>query len=143
MGFFDFGSNGFNIDDLVQLVTFVLVVLLPAAMILYRKSIYAWAVRRRAIKAERYANKIQDGVRPLLDEIMTTLRAEITMATKQIHPNANGGKSLNDLHSKVDMVLGQQGLIMSAQEQTAQDVRTAKERLDDHLAYHIATAPAR
>lgn len=39
---------------------------------------------------------------------------EIQESTYQIQPNSNGGKSLNDLHSKVDLLMRDTGLLKTS-----------------------------
>lgn len=48
---------------------------------------------------------------------------QIAEATRPIQPEANGGKSLPDLHSKVDVLIARQ-----------QDIA---ERLDSHIEWHL------
>ena len=48
---------------------------------------------------------------------------QIAEATKPIQPEANGGKSLPDLHSKVDVLIARQ--------------RDIAERLDSHIEWHM------
>lgn len=55
------------------------------------------------------------------------IRDEIAEATQQIHPKANGGKSLNDI---ADCVRA-----------TNSKVDTLAVRFDDHIAYHTGKEP--
>lgn len=48
---------------------------------------------------------------------------QITDATKPIQPYANGGKSLPDLHTKVDVLIERQADIAK--------------RLDNHITWHL------
>jgi len=139
--FFDFQGNGFNIEDVIWYATFFIVVALPFFAMVYRKSIYSWYISRRYKKKMRQAEAIKEVVAPLLTETATILRKELEVATRQIQPDANGGKSLTDLHAKVDVVLGQQSLMMAADAAVAVDLRKERERLDDHLTYHIEHHP--
>ncbi len=141
MDFFDFQGNGLNIEDLFWYATFIITILIPALAIVYRKGIRTWWDKRKARKREEYLERIRESVLPLIQEAGVTLKKEITEATQQIQPNANGGKSLTDLHGKVDVVLGQQSLMLRSLEQNSKDIATAKERIDDHLSYHIDNPP--
>lgn len=137
MDFFDFQSNGFNIEDLFWYATFAITVFIPATFFLFRKTILAAWNKRKLKKHEEYVAKVRESVRPLIDAVRNDLKEDLEALTKQIQPNANGGKSLSDLHTKFDVVLGQQGLILATVEQAVTDIRADSKRLDDHISFHM------
>lgn len=137
MDFFDFQSNGFNIEDLFWYATFAITVFIPATFFLFRKTILAAWNKRKIKKHEAYVAKVRESVQPLIDAVRNDLKEDLESLTKQIQPNANGGKSLSDLHTKFDVVLGQQGLILATVEQAVTDIRAGQERHTEHLSFHM------
>jgi Flp pilus assembly protein TadD len=57
------------------------------------------------------------------------IRGEIAKATKPIQPEANGGKSLPDVAANT-------ALIVERQTDIIRDIRSLRERLDDHIDNH-------
>jgi hypothetical protein len=73
------------------------------------------------IGVHRWANK------KLESRIVTTIKE----ATYQIQPNTNGGKSLSDLHKKVDSICTDIALLKAAVVQLEEDVSHIEEDLEE------------
>jgi len=65
------------------------------------------------------------------DEIKDDLRAEIQKATAPIHPDAYGGKSLADVHIKLDA-------LARTDERTCARIGALEQGMRDHLTAHRA-----
>lgn len=102
----DPSDNGFDIGDLSVLIGIIVSISLLTA------GIVRWNAKR--VAADR-AHERQRMERRLLDEIEAR--------TKPIQPYANGGKSLPDLHTKVDVLIERQADIAK--------------RLDNHITWHL------
>lgn len=89
--FFDPSNNGFDLIDLAQIVAFVVAVAGVWAGVDRWNDARVAAARRR----ER-------------DQMKAEIEKAIKENTRQIQPDANGGKSLPDLHGKVDLLIDRQ-----------------------------------
>lgn len=73
------------------------------------------------------ASVIGGGLMWTVKVLKAYIKDQITEATKQIHPNANGGQSLND--------------VVNIARSTEHKVDTLAVRFDDHIAYHTGKEP--
>lgn len=74
---------------------------------------------------------ILTGMTILSGVLLYVIRSEITKATKPIQPDANGGKSLPDAIQRIDVVVERQTDVI-------RDLRALRERLDDHVYWHLS-----
>jgi len=67
----------------------------------------------------------------LLGALGWWINTKIKAATYQIQPNSNGGKSLSDLHKKIDRLSNDVDLIKSAVIQLEEDVEQLEADFED------------
>lgn len=89
--FFDPADNGFDLVDLAQVFGFIVLVGGTVA------AVVRWNSRRAAEARLRERREFEERLTAALNE-----------RTKPIQPDANGGKSMPDLHAKVDLLIARQ-----------------------------------
>lgn len=111
---FDPAGNGFDIDDMAQII----------AMIVAVAGIMAGLLRWHA------AHTAQARVRER-EEMERRIKDAIADSTRQIQPGyRNGGESLADISM-------QNKILMERQVDVIKDVRSIRERLDGHIEWHV------
>ena len=89
--FFDPSDNGFDLVDTAQIVALVFAI------------VGAWA------GFDRWrAKRVADQRAKERSEMRAAIEKAIVERTQPIQPDANGGKSMPDLHAKVDILLARQ-----------------------------------
>lgn len=115
--FFDPSDNGFDLVDAGQIM--VVIGLVYGAIRVVRRLIVGFLGHRADLMEQR-----------ILDAL--------AVSTAAIQPDANGGKSLADLHKKVDGFTDYQRQVNDAREQSIELLIARQSEIADQLFRHIA-----